>query len=211
MMGRLAREWRSRSPFQWLLITPIFALPVSALLVFTVGGALDGQALGLVEVEWTREGGRLDRTHYFYFDFWLTWGLLTAPGAVNLAVVRWLSHELTYVRITAVLAVVLALLRTFVAPVASILWLSGDVIGEAGTLLRIPVSEARTSSEPAPAFAAWSLLLTAWMGGLGMWVLTLGIWQAYAPLMDRFFPHLAPPREAFQGEEGRWGGFFRRG
>lgn len=210
MIGRLAREWRSRSPFRWLLLTPIFALPVSALLVFTVGGALDGEVLGLVEVEWTREDGRLDRTHYFYFDFWLTWGLLTAPGVVNLAVVRWLSHELTYVRVAAVLAVVLALLRTFVAPVASILWLSGDVIGEGGTLLRIPVSEARTSSEPAPAFAAWSLLLTAWMGGLGMWVLTLGIWQAYGPLMDRFFPHLAPPREAFQGEEGRWGGFFGR-
>lgn len=210
MIGRLAREWRSRSPFQWLLITPVFALPVSALLVFTVGGALDGQALGLVEVEWTREDGRLDRTHYFYFDFWLTWGLLTAPGAVNLAVVRWLSHELTYVRIAAVLAVVLALLRTFVAPVASILWLTGDVISEAGTLLRIPVSEARTSSDPSPAFATWSLLITAWMGGLGMWVLTLGIWQAYAPLMDRFFPHLAPPREEFQGETGRWGRFFGR-
>ena len=74
MIGRLAREWRSRSPFQWLLITPLFALPVSALLVFTVGGALDGQALGLVEVEWVRESGRLDRVHYFYFDFWLTWG-----------------------------------------------------------------------------------------------------------------------------------------
>ena len=210
VIGNLTRGLQDRSPFEWLLITPTFALPVSALLVFTVGGALDAQALGLLEVEWTKDDRRLDRTHYFYFDFWLTWGLLTAPGAVNLAVVRWLGHELTYVRIAAGLATVLALLRTFVVPVAAVLWLTGEVISDAGTLLRIPVSESRTSADPSPTFATWNLLLTAWMGGLGMWLLTFALWRVYDPFMERFFPGMAPPRDESQGEPGRWGGFFRR-
>ena len=210
VMTNLWRRLRDRSPFEWLLVTPILTLPLSALLLFVVGGAIDAGALGLVEVEWTREGGRLDRTHYFYFDFWVIWGLLTAPGIVNLLVVRWLPHELPYVRITAWLASVLALLRTFVVPVASILWLTGELAGDGDLLLRVPVSEARASSDPSVSFATLSLLLTAWMGGLGTWLLTLGIWRVYDPLMDRFFPGVAPPREESQGEPGRWGGFFQR-
>ncbi len=209
-IGSLRRRLATASPFQWLLVTPLATLPLSALLIFTMGGALDGQALGLVEVEWVRESGRLDRVHYFYFDFWVTWALLTVPGVVNLPVAWWLRHELTYVRIEAGLALVLALLRTFVVPMASVLWLTGDLMSEDGLILRIPIGEAGAASGPSESFATLSVLMTAWMGGLGMWVLTLGVWQGYGRLMDRFFPRLAPPREEFQGETGRWGGFFQK-
>jgi len=210
VIGSLWRRLGSRSPFEWLLVTPVVTLPLSGLLVFTVGGILDAQALGLVEVEWTRDNRQLDRTHYFYFDFWLTWGLLTAPGVVNLLVARWLWRELTYVRIAAGLALALGLLRMLVVPMASVLWLTGDVMSEDGFILRIPIGEAGAASAPSPSFATLSVLMTAWMGGLGMWVVTLGIWQGYGRLMERFFPGVEPPREEYQGEEGRWGGFFQR-
>ncbi len=210
MIGSLLRRLGSQSPFEWLLVTPVVTLPLSAVLIFTVGGVLDAQALGLTEVEWVKESGRLDRVHYFYFDFWLTWAVLTAPGVVNLLVAWWLRHDLIYVRIAAGLAVALGLLRMFVVPMASVLWLTGDLMSEDGLILRIPVGEAGAASGPSPSFATLSVLITAWMGGFGMWVVTLGVWQGYGRLMERLFPGVAPPREEFQGDEGRWGGFFRK-
>lgn len=204
------RRMAARSPLELLLVTPLVTLPLSALLVFTVGGEIDAAALGLVEVEWTRDDGRLDRKHYFYFDFWLTWVLLTAPGIVNLVVVWWLRHELVYVRGAAVMALALALLRTFVVPVAAMVWLTAEVIDEGGLLLLIPIGEAGDPSGPSPLFATLSLLTTAWTGGLGMWLVTLGVWQAYEPLMARFLPNVPPPRDRFPDEPRRWTGFARR-
>jgi hypothetical protein len=184
-------------------------LPLCALLIFTAGGELSGESLGLVEVEWTRENRQLDRTHYFYYDFWLTWALLTAPGVANLLVVRWLFHELTYVRLAAGLGLVLALARTFIVPVASMVWISADVLNhDSGLLIRVPVGEAGRHNDPSPLEATLTLLITAWTAGLGMWLLTFAIWQGYEPLMARFFPGLAPPRERSDGEQGSWSGFF---
>ncbi len=211
-MGVIGNFWRRAggwSPLQWLLVTPVVTLPLSALLVFTMGGELDGASLGLVEVEWTRENRQLDRTHYFYYDFWLTWGLLAAPGALNLLAVRWLFHELTYVRLAAGVGLVLALLRTFIVPVVSMVWVSADVLNhDSGLLIRVPVGEAGRHIDPSPLEATLTLLITAWTAGLGMWLLTFAIQQGYEPLMARFFPGLAPPRERSEEEQGSWGGFF---
>lgn len=200
------------SPLQWLLVTPVATLPLSALLVLTVGGDLSGESLGLVEVQWTKQAGQLDRTHYFYYDFWLTWALLTAPGVLNLLVARWLFHELTYVRLAAGLGLVLALLRTFIVPVASMVWISADILNhDTGLLIRVPVGEAGRQIDPSPLEATLTLLVTAWTAGLGMWILTFAIWQGYEPLMARFFPRLAPPRERSEGEPKGWGGFLGKG
>ena len=207
---RLWDRLRGWSPLQPILVTPVVTLPLSALLIFTVGGEVDASALGLVEVEWTRDAGRLDRTHYFYFDFWVTWLLLTAPGVVNLLVARWLFHELTYVRLAAGISLVLALLRTFVVPLASILWLSASVIGDAGLLIRVPINEGGSTSDPSAVLATLRLLTTAWTGGLGMWLVTLAVWQAYEPLMARFLPRVKPPLERRPGEPTNWSGFLRR-
>ncbi len=214
-MDVIAGFWRrvgGWSPLQWLLLTPVATLPLAALLVFTVGGDLGGESLGLVEVEWTKEAGQLDRRHYFYYDFWLTWGLLAAPGAVNLAVARWLFHELRYVRLAAGMGLVLALLRTFVVPVASMVWVSADILDhDTGLLIRVPVGEAGRQIDPSPLEATLTLLITAWTAGLGMWILTLAIWQGYEPLMARFFPALAPPRERSEGAQRSWAGYLGRG
>ena len=200
------------SPLQWLLLTPVVTLPLSALLVLTVGGDLGGASLGLVEMEWTKENRQLDRTHYFYYDFWLTWALLTAPGVLNLLVARWLFHELTYVRLAAGIGLVLAVLRTFIVPVASMVWISADILNhDTGLLIRVPVGEAGRQIDPSPLEATLTLLVTAWTAGLGMWILTFAIWQAYEPLMARFFPRLAPPRERSEGEPKGWSGFLGKG
>ena len=202
-IGKLWSRLGARSPLELIMLTPVVTLPLSALLIFTVGGALDVSALGLVEKEWTRDAGRLDRTHYFYFDFWVTWLLLTGPGVVNLLVARWLFHELTYVRLAAGISLVLALLRTFVVPLASIVWLSASVIGDAGLLIRIPIGEQGDPSRPTALLATLRLLTTAWTGGLGMWLVTVALLYSYEPLMARFWPSLQPPREP--DEPRTWG------
>jgi len=207
--GRFLLGWRGHSPFPLLLATPVLTLPLTALLVLVVGGEVDAEGLGLIEREWVKEGGRLDRMHYFYFDFWWTWALLTAPGVVNLLVVWWLVQRLTYVRIAAGLALALALLRTFVVPMAAAVWLTADLV-DGTDLLRIPIAEEGDPRWPSPLQGKLGLLTTAWMGGLGMWLLTLALWQAYEPLMARFFPDVKPPWERGEGEAGRWTGFARR-
>lgn len=212
VIGSAWRWMGGWSPLQWLLATPVVTLPLSALLVFTVGGDLGGESLGLVEMEWTKSAGQLDRTHYFYYDFWLTWGLLAAPGAANLLVARWLFHELTYVRLAGGIGLVLALLRTFIVPVVSMVWVSADVIGhDTGPLIVVPVGEAGRHSDPSPLEATFTLLFTAWTAGLGMWLLTFAFWQGYEPLMARFFPALAPPRERSEGGQRSWSGYFGKG
>ncbi len=208
--GRLLRAWRQDSPFSLLLATPVLTLPLAALLIFTVGGEVDAEALGLVETEWLKQDRRLDRFHYFYFDFWQTWALLTAPGIVNLLVVWWLRYDLAYVRISVALGLVLALLRTLVVPLAATLWVTGDLIDVEGLILRIPIAEEGDPSWPSPTQARLSMLITAWIGGLGMWLVTAGLWWAYEPLMARFFPRIKPPWERGAEEGRRWSGFARR-
>ena len=210
LLGKLWHSLATRSPFQLLLMTPIVTVPLSALLLFTLGAEVDADALGLAEKEWTRSGRGIDRTHYFYFDFWRTWLLLMGPGVLNLLVAPWLFRDFTYARVAGALALTLALLRTFVVPLASIAWFSASVIGDAGLLIRVPIGVGTLSGiSPSPVLATIRLLTTAWTAGLAMWLLTLGVWLAFAPLMERFLPHLAP-RQRLPGEPTSWGGYLGR-
>ena len=209
MIGKAWRWMGAYSPFQLILVTPVVTLPLCAVLLFAFGGEVDASALGLIEKEWTRSAGRIDRTHYFYFDLWTTWLLLTGPGVLNLLVARWLFHDLPYVRGAAALALTLALLRTFVVPLASIVWLSASVIGDGGLLIRVPINEG-AGFAPSPLQATVSLMTTAWTSGLGMWLLTLGVWLAYEPLLARFLPNVVPPDDRQLGEPRRWTGFLTR-
>lgn len=210
--GRFGRVWRwmgTYSPFQLLLVTPLLTAPLSALLMFTVGGEVDASSLGLIEKEWTRTPGRIDRTHYFYFDFWIILALLSGPGLLNLLVVRWLLHDLPYVRGAAALSLTLALLRTLVVPLGSVVWLVANVVTDAGLLIRVPINEGGGFA-PSSLQATFSLLTTSWTSGLGMWLVTLGVWLAYEPLMERFLPHVLPPHERSPAEATRWAGFLKR-
>ena len=198
------------SPLQLLLVTPLLTAPLTALLMFTVSGEVDAGSLGLIEKEWTRTPGRIDRTHYFYFDFWMTLLILSGPGLLNLLVVRWLFHDLPYVRGAAALSLTLALLRTFVVPLGSIVWLLANVVTDAGLLIRVPINEGGGFA-PSSLQATFSLLATSWTSGLGMWLVTLGVWLAYDPLMERFLPNVSPQHERSPAEAKRWTGFLNRG
>ena len=197
------------SPFQLLLVTPLVTAPLTALLMFTVGGEVDAGALGLIEKEWTRTPGRIDRTHYFYYDFWVILLLLSGAGVLNLLVLRWLFHPLPYVRGAAALSLILALLRTLVVPLGSIVWQVANIVTETGLLIRVPINEGGGFA-PSSLQATFSLLTTSWTSGLGMWLVTLGLWLAYEPFMERFLPNVLPPHARSSAEPSRWSGFFNR-
>ncbi|HCV00751.1 MAG TPA: hypothetical protein DGL25_06065 [Dehalococcoidia bacterium] len=210
MIGNIRQQWAERSPFTWILATPLVTLPLSGLLLFTVGGTVDAEALGLTEQEWVKVGERLDRVNYFHFDFWSTCGLLLGPGLLNLVVALWVFHPLTYVRTASLLALLLALLRTFVVPLAAILLSPTDLLSSEGLIIRVPIEESGLRSDPSSELAIFRLLGVAWAGGLAMWIVTAVAWKAYEPLMARFQPHLTPPRERHTGEPSKWGGFLSR-
>ena len=210
LIGGLRSRLGARSPLAWILLTPLATLPVSGALLFTVGGAVDAEALGLTEREWVRFGGRFDRVNYFYFDFRVTCALLMGPGLLNLAAALWLFHGLTYVRAAAALALALALLRTFAAPLAAILFSSADLLTGAGLLIRVPIGESGVDSDPSAQLAMFRLVGPVWAGGLALWLVTFGAWWAYEPLTARFRPGWQAPRERGEGEPRSWGGFIAR-
>ena len=210
--GSVRDRLSTLSPLAWILLTPLMTLPLSGVLLFTVAGAADPEALGLTEREWVSFGGRFDRVNYFYFDFWTTCALLMGPGLLNLAVALWLFHRLTYVRLAAAIALALALVRTFAVPLGALLLLSSvDVIGDAGLLIRVSIGESGLRNEdPSGQLATFEMLGRVWAGGLGMWLVTAAVLWAYEPLMARFRPDLAPPRERQAAQPGGWGGFLAR-
>ena len=194
----------NQSPFAWLVVTPLVTAPLSAVLLFAFGDALDATALGLPL--WRNES---IPASVYYFDFWPTLLLLTTPGLLNLLVAPWLFRDLTYERMAGALALTLALLRTFVVPLAAIIWFSASVVGDAGLLIRVPINEGGGYA-PSTLTATFRLLTTAWTSGLWMWLVTVGLWLAYEPLMERFLPNVMPPHDRHPDEATRWGEFLGR-
>lgn len=207
-------QWlRTRSPFVWVLVTPVVTLPLSALLLLTLGGEHEAAALGLPQNELCRFDGLLAQTCTYYFDFWRTWLLLAIPGAFNLLVLLWALHRNGYVRLAAVIALVLALVRSLVVPVAAIgvshfalfseagLYFQGEVIAGGGVGDIDPPSAER---------ALRQLLTAAWIGGGVAWVVTLVVWQVYEPFMARYWRTLEPPWGPRPEEPKRWTGFLHR-
>lgn len=82
-----------RSPFLWLVLTPLLTAPLSLVLIFGFAEALDARSLGLPT---TRMEANLQATLYYY-DFWPTWLLLTIAGLPNLLVALWFLHRSGYV------------------------------------------------------------------------------------------------------------------
>lgn len=208
-------QWlKARSPFLWVLVTPIATLPLSALLLFTLGGEHDAAELGLPAGELCRFEGLLAQTCFYYFDFWRTWLLLAIPGALNLLVVLWVLQRNGYVRVAAVIALLLGLVRSLVVPMAAIavshfalysdggLYLQGEIIAGGGVGDIDPPSAER---------ALRQLLTAAWIGGGVAWAVTLVVWRAYEPIMARYWRSLDPPWGPRPDEPKRWTGFLHRG
>ncbi len=207
-------QWmRARSPFVWVLVTPVFTLPLSAVLLLTLGGEHEPAALGLPQNELCRFEGLLAQSCFYYFDFWRTWLLLAAPGALNLLVLLWALQRNGYVRLAVVIALVLGLVRSLVVPVAAIAISHFALFSEAGLYFQGEVvagGGVGGVEAPSAERALRQLLTAAWIGGGGAWVVSLVVWQVYEPFMARYWRSLEPPWGPRPEEPKRWTGFLHR-
>ena len=210
---RAWRRIRTSSPLSWILVTPVVTLPLSALLLITLGGEHEATALGLPAGDLCKFQGFIAQTCFFYFDFWRTALLLAAPGVLNLAAVLWLLDRNGYVRVAAVVALTLALVRTLIVPMATVVLAQFDVISDGSLLLRLEVEATGAFIDvdsPTEGVAIRRLLTAAWIGGAAAWGVSAVVWQAYEPLMARFWRNLEPPSGPRPGEPKRWTGFMGR-
>ncbi len=199
-----------RSPFLWLVLTPLLTAPLSVLLIYGFAEELDARSLGLPT---TRMEANLRATLYYY-DFWPTWLLLTLPGLPNLLVVLWFLHRSAYVRVAAGGALVLAVLRTFVVLLVFFATSQTNVISHDGGLLMRIALEGKgflaNIGDHSPGFAKMRMLLTLWLYGVYAWAACLALWPLWNIVMDRFLPHLRPPQKRRAGESRSWGSFLER-
>ena len=202
-----------RLPFFWISVTPVVTLPLSALLLFTVGGEHEAEALGLPAGDLCKFDGMIAQTCFYYFDYWRTWLLLALPGLVNLLVLLWFLNRNGYVRVAATAALVLGLARSLVIPLAALAVAQFDVIDDGGLWLRVEIAARGMVTDidpPTVNLAVRQLLFTVWIAGAVMWVLTVALWRAYEPLMARYWRNLDPPGGPRPDQPPRWTGFLSR-
>ena len=212
-MQRVRSWFEKRSPLLWILMTPVVTLPLTVLLLFTLGGEHEAEALGLPAGDLCKFQGHIAQTCFYYFDFWRTGLLLAIPGVLNLAAVLWLLDRNGYVRVAALVAVTLALVRTLIVPMATVVIAQFDVISDGDLLLRLEVEATGFITDvdsPTEGVAIRRLLTAAWIGGAVMWGVSAVVWQAYEPLMARFWRGLEPPSGPRPDAPKRWTGFLGR-
>lgn len=211
---RRAWSWvKRRLPFLLITVTPLATAPLAALLLFTAGGEHEAAALGLPEGDLCKFDGFIAQKCFYYFDFSRTWLLLAAPGALNLLAALWFLNHNGYVRVAAVVALTLGLVRTLIVPIATIALSQIDVVSDGGLFLRIEVEATGVITEinsPTEGTAIRRVLTTAWVGGAVFWGVTVAVWRAYEPLMARFWRHLDPPGGPRLDAPPRWTGFLKR-
>lgn len=208
-------EWgRARLPFLWITLSPVATLPLTALLLYTLGGEHRASVLGLPAGDLCRFEGHIAQQCFYYFDFWRTWLLFAIPGVVvNLGVVLWLLKPNGYLRVAVSTALLLALVRSLVIPMAAIAASQFDVVDDMGLWLRVEIAARGLIVDiesPSTNLAIRQALTAAWVGGAAMWVLTIVLWRAYEPLMARYWRGLEPPSGPRPGDPPRWTGFLGR-
>ncbi|MCY4391488.1 MAG: hypothetical protein OXE43_05465 [Chloroflexi bacterium] len=210
------RAWnwaKGRLPFLWITVSPVLTLPLAALLIFTLGGEHGGEALGLPENDLCKFDGFIAQTCNYYFDVWRIGLLLAIPGILNLGVLLWFLKRNRYIQVAAIVALMLALIRTLIVPLATIAMSQFDVVSDGGLFFQVEVMASGVVTEvnpPSEGVAIRRLLVVAWTGGLVFWAVTVVIWRAYEPVMARFWRHLDPPSGPRQDAPPRWTGFLRR-
>lgn len=212
-LRRVVDWFLQRSPFLWITVTPVVTLPLSAVLLYTLSGEHSASALGLPAGDLCRFDGSIAQKCLYYFDFWRTGLLLAIPGVVNLLVILWLLDRQGYVRVAAVVVLVLGVARSLVIPLAAIAVSQFDVVDDGGLWFRVEIAARGIIVDiesPSTNTATRQVLTAAWLGGAAMWVLTVVMWRAYEPLMARFWPALEPPSGPRPGAPPRWTGFLRR-
>lgn len=209
-MSRIRRvgQWFTRqSPLAWLLVTPVVTVPLTALLVFTLANDLHPASVGLPVFRDEGSAARL-----YYFDFWPTWALVTLPGLLNFLVLLWFLQRNTYVRVAATIALVVAIVRTFVVVLMFFAISESDLIThEGGILIRMEVDyRVLPLVDHSPETALLRLLASVWLYGVSAWGATALVWGLYNLVMDRVAPQLKPPKRHLVAEPRSWAGFFER-
>ena len=211
---RRAWSWvKRRLPFLLITVSPLATAPLAALLLFTAGGEHSAEALGLPESDLCKFEGFIAQTCFYYFDFWRTWLLLAIPGVLNLGVLLWFLNRNGYVRVAAVVALALGLVRTLIVPVATIALSQIAFVSDGGWFLRVEVETTGVVtdfSSPSEGTAIRRVLTAAWIGGAIFWGITVLVWRAYEPLMARYWRSLDPPGGPRLDAPKRWTGFLTR-
>ena len=211
---RRAWSWlKRRLPFLLITVSPLATAPLAALLLFTAGGEHSAEVLGLPESDLCKFEGFIAQTCFYYFDFWRTWLLLAIPGVLNLGVLLWLLNRNGYVRVAAVVALALGLVRTLIVPVATIALSQIAFVSDGGWFLRVEVETTGVVtdfSSPSEGTAIRRVLTAAWIGGAIFWGITVLVWRAYEPLMARYWRSLDPPGGPRLDAPKRWTGFLTR-
>ena len=211
---RRAWSWvKRRLPFLLITVSPLATAPLAALLLFTAGGEHSAEALGLPESDLCKFEGFIAQTCFYYFDFWRTWLLLAIPGVLNLGVLLWFLNRNGYVRVAAVVALALGLVRTLIVPVATIALSQIAFVSDGGWFLRVEVETTGVVtdfSSPSEGTAIRRVLTAAWIGGAIFWGITVLVWRAYEPLMARYWRSLDPPGGPRLDAPQRWTGFLTR-
>lgn len=211
---RRAWSWlKRRLPFLLITVTPLATAPLAALLLFTAGGEHGAEALGLPENDLCKFDGFIAQKCFYYFDFWRTWLLLAAPGALNLLALLWFLNRNGYVRVAAVVALTLGLVRTLIVPLATVAISQIAVVNDGGLFLRVEVGATGVVTDitsPTEGTAIRRILVAAWVGGAIFWGITVLVWRAYEPLMARFWRNLDPPGGPRLDAPKRWTGFLTR-
>ena len=210
------RAWnwlKRRLPFLVVTVSPLLTVPLGALLLLWLGGEREAEALGLPPGDLCRFEGHIAQTCFYYFDFWRTGLLLAAPGALNLLAALWFLNRNGYVRVAAVVALVLGVARTLIVPLATIAVSQIDVVSDGGLFFRVEVEAAgvvRDVTSPSEGRAVRQVLTAVWVGGAVFWGITVLVWRAYEPLMARYWRNLDPPGGPRLDAPPRWTGFLRR-
>jgi len=194
-LGRALRWAQVQSPFLWITVAPIVTLPLSAFLLYQFGGEHDPAELGLPPGELCHLGGVAKRC-FVYYDFWRTALLFLLPGSINLLALLWVFSGHSYLRLAAVCALVIGLLRMSVVPLATIAISQFGIFSAEELYFRVETGPDHR--------ATLQLLLAAWVGGLVAWTLTLGLWFSFEPVMARLRPEMVPPGGRRRGAPRPW-------
>jgi tetratricopeptide (TPR) repeat protein len=176
-------------PFAVSALTPLVTVPLSASLYILAVGSHEPRELGLAS------SGSFVASHQ-YAEFEPTVMAFTLPGLLNLVPLAWAASGRRWVRIAALVAALVGLLRLAV-PLAVLLLAFERVTAPDGTRY-LEFEVFRYGVPPSPYTEIWIPGLMAWTGTL----LVSNVFTWAIPLTDRALEPLALAREA--NEEGRW-------
>lgn len=162
--------WR---PFQWIILTPIVTVPLSAILFSLLAGNQEPKAVGLPASD---AGCSLFCAAYEYSELNPTLIAFTVPGLVNLVAFAWVLSKEPRVRIAAMVAGLLGLLRLSIPTIALLLTTHRLTNYDGVTYLQWDVGGIGPSFQM-PHFDVWFFGALAWVGSLLVlavfWWLTL--------------------------------------